>query len=277
MNAFRYIVLLSRPRFWIYTLGPFLIGIAPSANSLQSAFSIFLTPFAIISYFYFGLVFNVLIYSVNDWFDQDSDIHSTKKKGKEITSHPQYLMKIIFISLVISLAYSLILKDLQTQIVFFLMLLLAIFYSAPPIRFKTKVFLDSLSNGFYILPGIIGYMVINNAIPNIYAVAAGWFWCMGMHLFSAIPDIDSDYTTKLTTTAVKLGKNHALLLTSLYWSFSAVFGSSIHPLIGILGLIYVCIPLYVWRLQSNEKKVYWYFPKINFVSGFILFLLALIA
>lgn len=275
MNAFRYIVLLSRPRFWIYTLGPFLIGIAASVSSIQSTFSIFLAPFALISYFYFGLVFNVLIYSVNDWFDRESDLHSTKKKGKEITPHPQYLKHIILISLVISLAYSLILKDLQAQIVFFLMLLLANFYSAPPLRFKTKVFLDSISNGFYILPAVIGYMVINGVMPNIYAVAAGWVWCMGMHLFSAIPDIGADSNAKLTTTAVKLGKTNSLLLTSLYWLLTAVFGFAMHPLIGILGLIYVCIPLNVWSLQSNEKKVYWYFPKINFVSGFILFLFAL--
>jgi hypothetical protein len=36
-------------------------------------------------------------------------------------------------------------------------------YSAPPLRFKTTPFLDSLSNGLYILPGVVAYAAIEVA------------------------------------------------------------------------------------------------------------------
>ena len=69
---------ISRPRFWLYLLGPFLIGAiaADTANFFWPALAVFA--------FYFTFPANMLIYGVNDIFDYEADKHNPAKKGSEL-------------------------------------------------------------------------------------------------------------------------------------------------------------------------------------------------
>ena len=100
-------------------------------------------------------------------------------------------------------------------------------------------------------------------------------WPCAMHLFSAIPDIDSDSRSGIQTTAVYIGKKRSLLLTALLWSGTAYVVSSIIPFPFLfLVWIYPLIPLLLLLGFGKIERVYWYFPLINGMLGFILYLYA---
>lgn len=71
-------------------------------------------------------------------------------------------------------------------------IVLGVGYSLKPLRFKSIPFLDSISNSFYIFPGVIGYMLAGGEILNRYAILGACARAMAMHAYSAVPDIEAD-------------------------------------------------------------------------------------
>jgi 4-hydroxybenzoate polyprenyltransferase len=66
-------------------------------------------------------------------------------------------------------------------------------YSATPIRAKARPFWDSAFNVLYVFPVLIGWGLSDThaSFPWLLFVA-GTCWCMAMHAFSAVPDIEAD-------------------------------------------------------------------------------------
>ena len=80
MNRTKQIIKLSRPRFWLYLAGPYLVGMAYSAQTAKQFYSFdFLYPL-----FYFLIPANMFLYGINDLFDKDTDKLNAKKISKEI-------------------------------------------------------------------------------------------------------------------------------------------------------------------------------------------------
>ncbi len=276
LNSFRNVIKLSRPRFWSYLGGTYLLGYTSAISSVSA----FYNPNFFLTLIYFLLVANILLYGVNDYYDQDTDLLNPKKKDKETTleeSQKKPLKNILLICLLLSLFLIFIQKEIITKMFFTLFLFLSYFYSAPPLRFKARPFLDFISNALYILPGIIGYLQIKPTLPGIYIPFAALCWAFAMHLFSAVPDIVPDSQSGIQTTAVFLGRNKSLFLCFLLWSiFSFVFlyTKILYPY-NFLTLIYPSIPLFllVNRKKPDILKIYWLFPYLNSLLGFITFIL----
>ncbi|MFC6725835.1 lycopene elongase, partial [Halobium palmae] len=76
----RYLLKLSRPRFWFYLAGPVVVGVAFGARSVSELF----TPVALALFAYFLVPANVLLYGVNDVFDADVDEENPKKEEREV-------------------------------------------------------------------------------------------------------------------------------------------------------------------------------------------------
>lgn len=264
----RRLLLLSRPRFWLYLLGPFLVGYAAGFQARSDFFTLQFWY----SFFYFLLPANIFLYGVNDFFDHDTDIHNAKKGTKEYLmqqSDKKFYMNSVLGSFLLSIPLFLFFNPLPryTLVLFFL---LSFFYSAPPIRFKAKPVLDFISNILYILPGVIVYMQLtNNTVSMAILIAAGC-WTGAMHLYSAIPDIAADKKVNLNTTAVLLGKQKSLVLVMMLWSVSAFIASGISPIF-IVTWIYPMITAAVYSRLLPLEKMYWYFPWIHAILGFLLF------
>ena len=261
----RKILLISRPRFWLYTLGPYLLGI--SVVDAQRLLSIDIWY----GFFYFLLPANVLIYGVNDYFDNLQDIQNPKKHKQEAYMRPQearFYLLVISISFLLSLP--LLIMGSSAGIVALIFLFFGIFYSCPPLRFKTRPFLDSLSNFFYILPGVFGYILVTDSLPPGDIVVAGMLWAISMHLFSAIVDIKADTKSGIKTSATVLGYKKSLIFVSLLWFFSLVIVLPYSALL-LAGVIYPILPLYLLRTKADIAKIYWVFPWINAAIGFLLF------
>ena len=77
-----WLIKISRPRFWVYITGPFLIGVV-AASPVQS------WPLIILLGAYFTFPANLLIYGINDIFDYETDKHNPKKIAYETLVKPK--------------------------------------------------------------------------------------------------------------------------------------------------------------------------------------------
>ncbi len=261
---FKDLLKISRPRFWLYYAGTYAVGFSLGASQIADFNWLF---FLFLAFFTFPA--NLFIYGINDYNDWDTDRQNPKKKTKEYLLKPQNKKNLKYI-LTIPVILGLLISLAKPNLIYFMILYLLIggYYSVPPIRFKARPYLDSISNLFYVIPAFMGYYQVTGQLPNTYLMIAAMLWSITMHLYSAVPDIAPDKKGKVKTTAVILGKTNSLILCSITWLTSAIITMFFSPVIGILGLVYFAIPLF-----SFEKidKIYWTFPYINAGFGFILF------
>ncbi len=261
---------ISRPRFWLYTTGPYFFGVLFAIQSLSDLCSIYIWFYML----YFLLFANFLIYGVNDLFDYKTDKLNPKKKTKEYLlkkTDTSFLKKSLWTIFGLSVVLVFFQPNMLSSILLVFFLFFSLGYSVEPIRFKIRPFLDSFSNILYVLPGFLAYAQLTGELVPWYILVAATCWAASMHLYSAIPDIVYDKRTKIKTTATVLGRHFSFLLCMVLWSICAV-------LIFHLGLwslyllwIYPLIPfLHLVFLHLSEKKVYWYFPYITYIIGAII-------
>jgi len=264
---------VSRFRFWIYTGGTYVVGYALGMDSWIA----FFRPEYYVYLFYFFFPANVLIYGINDYWDQETDRFNPKKDVKEYrlrNTDGRNLFILLLITAGISAALLLFESSPARQAVLLLFLFLSYFYSAPPLRFKEIPFLDFASNMLYVMPGILGYLLASGSFPPLILVIAGFLHVSAMHLFSAIPDIGYDERAGMTTTAVLLHKRPSLLLCFVFWLALAgiVIGLAGFFPLRFLVLIYPAIPLgLLLSGGAGIERVYWYFPAINTMMGGLVF------
>ena len=266
-----YVLRMSRPRFWLYLAGPVVVGVAYAASSRWELFA----PTAVALFAYFLLPANVFLYGVNDVFDADIDDENPKKEEREVRYRGGRMVPALVIATgLLGVAFLPLLSPAgDAAMVAFL--LLAVEYSAPPLRFKTTPLLDSVSNGLYVLPGVVAYAALAGEAPPVAAVAGGWLWAMGMHTFSAVPDIEPDRRAGIRTTATVLGEGRTYAYCAGCWLAAAAVFGTVHPFFAaVLG----GYPLFVAGIVAADVDVdraYWWFPAVNTVAGMTLTLAAL--
>jgi 4-hydroxybenzoate polyprenyltransferase len=143
-------------------------------------------------------------------------------------------------------------------------------YSAPPLRFKARPLLDSISNGLYIMPFLITYSYASGSLPPLPVIAGGWLWTMGMHTFSAIPDIKPDRENGVKTTATFLGRKRTYFYVIAVWLLSAVSMSLWNVKLGLLFGVYPVLSSAVYLTGMKDSRAYWKFPVINTLTGMVI-------
>lgn len=272
MHLIRFLLSVSRPRFWVYILGPYLVGLAAGIEKASDL----IKPEVLIFGLYFFFPANLLIYGINDIFDFDTDRLNPKKKEYEMLvrpeSHRQLLSWIAVLNIPFLLAAYLLAPQALPSLAGFIFF--SMFYSAPPIRAKAVPILDSVFNVLYIFPGAFAYQMLTGEIPPLHLFVAGWFWTMGMHAYSAIPDIEADKEAGVATTATLLGHRWTHLFCGLCFAAASILSVTTIPAAAIiLGLVYVPLMRFS-ELSKNRSGVFGYyriFPLVNAASGFFLF------
>ncbi len=266
IGALSYLFKLSRPRFWLYLAGPVVFGVAAGASSVPELFA---GP-NVLLFAYFLVPANLLLYGVNDVFDQDVDAANPKKDDKEVRYGGDRLVPgVVLATLLLGIGTFLLTPQVAWPYLagFFL---LGVEYSAPPARFKTTPFLDSFSNGLYILPGAAAYATVTGGHPPIAAVAGGWLWAMGMHTFSAIPDIDPDRAAGIRTTATVLGEERTYAYCGICWLSAAIAFAFVEVEISYLLLAYPVVVFGIYWSNIPVDRAYWWYPALNTVVGMLL-------
>jgi 4-hydroxybenzoate polyprenyltransferase len=262
-DGLRYLFVLSRPRFWFYLAGPVVVGVAAAAETVSELF----LPVGFVLFGYFLLPANVLLYGVNDIFDAEIDTENPKKTEREARwqGGPAVVASVVASGLLAVPLFAIAPTAAWPWLAGFL--LLAVEYSAPPARFKTTPLLDSLSNGLYILPGVAAYAAVAGSQPPSLAVAGAWLWTMGMHTFSAIPDIEPDRQAGIRTTATWLGKRRTYGYVAACWLAAAVAFAFVDPRLGALMAVYPVFVAWVAGSSVAVDRAYWWFPALNTAVG----------
>jgi 4-hydroxybenzoate polyprenyltransferase len=246
-------------------------------------------PVTLLLVTYFSLPANLLIYGVNDIFDYETDKLNAKKKSYESLLHPSMRAKTWLAIIALNLAFLIPLIYLDISFGGWILsatlggfLFFGIFYSAPPIRAKTKPVLDSFFNILYVFPGLAAYLAAGGTNLNIPIVVAATAWCMAMHAFSAVPDISADREAGMQTVATFLGAQKTLIFCGLLYTVAGILSYpsvGYHALIlsaGYVGIMYQASKT-IRTKKASEKlfKTYKSFPLLNTVAGMILTLVLL--
>lgn len=269
---------LSRPRFWIYVFGPYLVGLAAGSTGRSD----FLKWPVLLFGVFFLLPANLLIYGVNDIFDYETDRNNVKKTDYETLVTPEErpalwraiaLLNVPFF-LALFLAHLTNRANSAVVISMSAFLFFSLFYSVPPIRAKTKPVLDSVFNVLYICPGVFAYFLIGGQALSSQLVLSAWCWAMAMHAYSAVPDISADRSASLSTVATLLGFRGTLIACLLLYVASSTLA---FPVLGhlatFLGVVYVALMAFSLTRKSETEllMVYKLFPVTNTLSGAALF------
>jgi len=272
MERASYLIKLSRPRFWFYLAGPIVVAVAYAASDPADL----ITPTTVALFVYFVGPANIYLYGINDLFDTDIDAANPKKGDKEVHYTGQGFVPVIVVASGLALFGLFPLVNRGAWPWLLLYAVLATEYSAPPFRFKTTPFLDSVSNGLYILPGVAAYVTVAGTQPPLTIIVGAWLWAMAMHTFSAIPDIEPDRRAGIDTTATVLGERGAFGYCIAVWAAAAVAFGIQDVRAGIVIGLYAVIATGVLTSEVSVDRAYWWYPYINTGIGAGLTLWALI-
>ncbi len=171
------------------------------------------------------LPFNLLIYGVNDVFDQETDAKNPRKgtlEGARISpSEVRPIMLGVLLANAPFALYFLFSLPLSATLWMLLYALAFVGYSMPPARFKARPYLDSLSNAAYAFPLVFTPLALG-ASP-VWAAALGLMaWSAAKHTFDAVQDTYEDRNVGIETTAVRLGARGVVLWSGAWWAISTI-------------------------------------------------------
>lgn len=270
--SFRRLRKISRTRFWVYVLGPYLLGCVAVIGRQIDRVDWRLVIYAL----FFTFPANLLIYGVNDIFDYETDKENPKKQGYEALVQPAEHRPLSIAIALAGVPFLVLLwwVPFFARLAMLGFLFFSIFYSAKPIRAKAIPFVDALFNILYVFPALFGFFLAGGTQVSWSAVLAGCLWCMAMHAYSAVPDIASDQTNGVATIATHLGARRTLLVCGALYALAGAlaFLAGLGALAIVLAGVYVFLIGISLRTPTNElQSVYRYFPFINTSVGFLLF------
>ena len=267
----RRILRISRPRFWVYEAGTYLVGLA-AAHMAGVPWGALANPVVVTFFLYFLFPANLLIYGINDIFDYETDKLNPKKVAYEAlvapAEHRALWLWVLATTLpfVALLAFVPLKASLAIDVFFFC----AVFYSALPLRAKTKPGLDSLlSAGHYVATGVFAFLLAGAPTLGPWPIIAGLCWAMAMHAFSAVPDIEADAASGCPTIATKLGARYTVYLCLVLYILAAALGSLYLGYTALLfGVFYAALMVAALTQPSRALfRLYTYFPTVNFLVG----------
>ena len=202
---------------WVNTVGPATVGMWLAGNLWRwEALPVLL---------WLTLPFNLLIYGVNDVFDQETDAQNPRKGTLEGARIGRSEVRPIALGVVLTnlpfLVYVVLSLPPSALSWMVLYALLFVGYSVPPARLKARPYLDSLSNAAYAFPLVFTPLALSEA--PVWPAAVGLMaWSAAKHTFDAVQDINEDRKVGIETTAVRLGPKGVVLWSGSLWALASL-------------------------------------------------------
>ena len=242
------LVHISRPVLWINTIGTGVVGVWLTGALMDVR--------ALPVLLWLTLPFNLLIYGVNDIYDQETDAANPRKgslEGARIS--PSEVQLIAWAVAAVNLPFLAYFALALPPAAIAAILLYAgvfVFYSAPPLRFKALPFVDSLSNAAYALPLVIVPLALD--VAPVWPAALGLMaWSVAKHPFDAVQDIVEDREAGITTTAVRLGPRGVALWSGAWWVLATILFAQVSVPVAMVNLLIAGI-LVVRLLQDPTPE-----------------------
>lgn len=226
----------------------------------------FLSPIKEIIIFWFIILFFLAFgFSINDCFDtKEDDLDKNKEKlviSREITFKNGLAFSVFFAvsGLLLTLKFG------QKALFFTLItVLLTLFYSAPPFRFKSKPFLDLISHGFFAgaLIFFLPFLIFNKSpVFFHYLIAFAVFWIsITLEIRNHLEDYKNDKEAGLKTTVCYLGKEKSEKILKLMIIFSPLiylvaffFFSPIYLLIFLVVTLIFLPKIFLFQPKRDES------------------------
>jgi 4-hydroxybenzoate polyprenyltransferase len=219
------------------------------------------------------LPFNLLIYGVNDVFDQETDAKNPRKgtlEGARIRHEevPRIWRGVLLANLPFLIYFVL---SLPSGAVLWMLLYALLFagYSIPPARFKARPYLDSLSNAAYAFPLV--FVPLALWAPVVWPAALGLMaWSAAKHTFDAVQDVDEDGKVGIETTAVRLGPGGVVLWSGTFWALATFCFALVNVPVALVNAAIAGSLLYaLWRVPTPETghRLYGFSIAFPYVAG----------
>ncbi|NBU23727.1 MAG: prenyltransferase [Actinobacteria bacterium] len=261
----RRLIEISRPVLWINTIGTTVVGMWLAGYLWDWR----VLPILI----WVTFPFNLLIYGINDIFDQETDNINARKGSYEGAHIFPNEVKPIWITTVLTnvpfLVYFAITLPWQATAWMIAYALFFTFYSAPPLRFKARKYLDALSNTDYAFPLAFVPFALG-AEPNWWLVTGLMAWSVAKHAYDAIQDIPQDRDTGIITTAVHLGVRRTAIWSAIWWSISIVLFAIVNIPVALANAViaYLLVaPLFKEPTPEKAHELYKYSIAFPYVAG----------
>ncbi len=261
----RRLIEISRPVLWINTIGTTVVGMWLAGYLWDWR----VLPILI----WVTFPFNLLIYGINDIFDQETDNINARKGGYEGAHIFPNEVRPIWMTTVLTnvpfLIYFAITLPWQATAWMVAYSLFFTFYSAPPLRFKARKYLDALSNTDYAFP--LAFVPLALGVePNWWLVIGLMAWSVAKHAYDAIQDIPQDSDTGIVTTAVHLGVKRTAIWSTIWWAISIALFAVVNIPVAIANAIiaYLLVaPLYKEPTPEKAHSLYKYSIAFPYVAG----------
>ncbi len=219
------------------------------------------------------LPFNLLIYGINDIFDQETDAENDRKGGfGGAKMKPSEVRMISWAAVILNVPFLVYFAIMIPVVALIWVLAYALIfwqYSAKPLRFKGRPIWDSVSNAVYAFP--LAFVPLALGVePSWPAVVGLMTWSMAKHVYDSIQDIDEDAAAGVTTTAVKFGIRGALVWSGSWWIVATVAFAFVNiPVAVVSGAISGWLLIANWRTPTSAqaRRLYKYSVMFPYVAG----------
>jgi 4-hydroxybenzoate polyprenyltransferase len=226
---------------------------------------------------YFTLPFNLWLHGINDIYDYESDLRNARKGSDEGALLPARKHHALASSLLLWNVPFWLLALWQGTPLALALLALFLFlgwaYSAPPVRGKSRPFLDGMINTGYVLPFLIALAwhgapaaLWLASLPGILAFAA---WCVASHAFTSIQDIEPDRAGGIHTVATCLGPRYSAWFALGFYGLAVLGAAWYGPLWAALVALYPLLVVAFQRQPDQERahRLYRWFILFNSLLG----------
>lgn len=248
---------ILRPKLWIPSFVSTFIGYIFALN-LHLPSSSFSSFHLLVALLITGPLIGGGALVLNQYFDFEEDKYSSKRKRYTLVAgdiDKKSALAYAFVLLAIGILFAFFI-NLDVFTITLITTLLSILYSTPPVRFKKRLFLDSMTNGvcYGILPTSVGFTIVAPfSLESLIISFPLFLGYTGGHMLLAIPDIENDKMFGLRTSAVVLGyKNTVVVATSLFLSMIVVLCIYIYMKILPLSSL-VILPIGVYILKEHVE------------------------
>lgn len=261
----RRLVEVSRPVLWVNTIGTTVIAMWLAGELWTWS----IVPILL----WVSFPFNLLIYGINDIYDQDTDSDNDRKGGYGGAKIKPYETAMIgwgviltnvpfFVYFAITLPWEAVAWMGAYAFSFWQ-------YSATPLRFKGRPILDSVSNADYAFPLVFVPFALGGS--PVWPAAIGLMaWSLAKHVYDAIQDIDEDASAGIITTAVKFGIKGSLVWSGFWWVVSTVLFALVNlPLAAVNAALAGVLVVAQWRNPTiaTARRLYRYSVAFPYVAG----------
>ncbi|WP_219975630.1 UbiA family prenyltransferase [Rubrobacter xylanophilus] len=256
---------ISRPVLWVNTVGSGFVGMWLAGELWSWDF----LPVLL----WLTLPFNLLIYGTNDIFDRETDAANPRKGSLEGARIRPGEVRTIWLAVLLLnapfAAYFVLSLPPAATLWMAAYALVFLGYSVPPVRFKARPYLDSLSNAAYALPLVFVPLALGK--EPVWLAALGLMsWSVAKHAFDAVQDIREDRRAGISTTPVRLGVRGTVVWSGVWWALACVLFAAVSPPVALLNAAGAgALLLALWREPhpTTGHRLYPYSIAFPYVAG----------